>query len=110
MDDGIACDIIKIGNITRNKERFVKRRQRLIGPNGSTLKAIELLTKCYMMVQGNTVSAMGPYKGLKDLRRIILDCMKNVHPIYHIKVSALSVACTIRMIFMIVFFSVDRNL
>jgi ribosomal RNA assembly protein len=85
MDDGVACDIIKIGNITRNKERFVKRRQRLIGPNGSTLKAIELLTKCYMMVQGNTVSAMGPYKGLKELRRIIIDCMKNVHPIYHIK-------------------------
>lgn len=37
------------------------------------------------MVQGNTVAAMGPYKGLKDLRRIVLDCMKNVHPIYHIK-------------------------
>lgn len=37
------------------------------------------------MVQGNTVSAMGPYKGLKDLRRIVLDCMKNIHPIYHIK-------------------------
>ncbi|KAJ2961790.1 hypothetical protein NQZ79_g2996 [Umbelopsis isabellina] len=85
LDDGVACDIIKIGNIIRNKERFVKRRQRLLGPNGSTLKAIELLTKCYMMVQGNTVSAMGPYKGLKEIRRIIIDCMKNVHPIYHIK-------------------------
>ncbi|KAI7863472.1 ribosomal RNA assembly protein mis3 [Spinellus fusiger] len=85
LNDGVACDIIKIGNITRNKERFVKRRQRLIGPNGSTLKAVELLTGCYMMVQGNTVSVMGPYKGLKDIRRIVLDCMKNVHPIYHIK-------------------------
>lgn len=42
LDDAVACDIIKIGNIVRNKERFVKRRQRIIGPDGSTLKVREL--------------------------------------------------------------------
>jgi ribosomal RNA assembly protein len=28
---------------------------------------------------------MGPYKGLKTLRRVVEDCIKNIHPIYHIK-------------------------
>jgi ribosomal RNA assembly protein len=85
LQDGVACDIIKIRNLTRNKERFAKRRQRILGPNGTTLKALELLTQCYISVQGNTVSAMGPYKGLKEVRRVVEECMKNIHPIYHIK-------------------------
>mmetsp|Transcript_20541 Transcript_20541/g.43046 ORF Transcript_20541/g.43046 Transcript_20541/m.43046 type:complete len:383 (-) Transcript_20541:245-1393(-) len=86
LQDDWHCDVVKIGGMVRNKERFVKRRQRLLGPDGSTLKALELLTGCYVLVQGNTVSIMGDsWKGLKQCRRVVEDCMNNVHPVYHLK-------------------------
>ncbi|XP_040265984.1 KRR1 small subunit processome component homolog [Bufo bufo] len=85
LQDDMACDIIKIGTLVRNRERLIKRRQRLLGPKGSTLKALELLTNCYIMVQGNTVSALGPFSGLKEVRKVVLETIKNVHPIYNIK-------------------------
>lgn len=37
------------------------------------------------MVQGSTVSIIGDFKSVKILRRIIIDTMLNIHPVYHIK-------------------------
>jgi ribosomal RNA assembly protein len=87
LQDDYQCDIIKIGGMVRNKERFVKRRQRLVGPDGSTLKALELLTGSYVLVQGNTVSIMSSsWSSLKQTRRVVEDCMLNKqHPVYHLK-------------------------
>jgi len=85
MEDEMFCDVIKISGLVRNRDKFVRRRERLVGPDGATLKAIEMLTGCYVLVQGKTVSVMGPPKGLETVRQIVIDCMNNIHPVYTIK-------------------------
>lgn len=81
----ITCDIINIAQKGMSTRRFVKRRDRLIGPKAQTLKALEILSGCYVLVQGKTVSVMGPVKGTQMVRKIVEDCMNNIHPIYGLK-------------------------
>lgn len=49
----------------------MKRRQRILGPNGMTLKALQILTNCYILIQGATVSVIGNFKDLKTVRRVV---------------------------------------
>eukprot|EP01079_Euglenida_sp_SAG-EU17-18_P008484 gene8484-1518_t len=85
LQDDTVCDIIKIGNLVRNKSTFVKRRLRLIGPQGKTLKALELLTGAYVLIHGNTVSVVGQHGACKQVHEIVKDTFRNIHPIYGIK-------------------------
>ncbi len=82
FENDIVCDIISIGMKSKSTKRFVRRRDRLIGPQGQTLKALEILTNCYVLVQGKTVAVMGPHRGCQDVRKVVEDCMRNIHPIY----------------------------
>jgi ribosomal RNA assembly protein len=44
-----------------------------------------LSSDVYLSLQGNTVACLGPYQGLKQARKVVVDTMNNVHPIYNIK-------------------------
>ncbi|KAL6346947.1 hypothetical protein AAG906_006007 [Vitis piasezkii] len=89
LNDEMQCNIIKMNKFVHTcnlqwptptllqQERFVKRRQHLVGPNSSTLKALEILTGCYILVQVHC---------LKQVRRVLEDCIQNkMHPVYHVK-------------------------
>ncbi|CAC26992.1 Rev interacting protein Rip-1-like protein [Guillardia theta] len=83
--DDIFCEIIKISKFTSSRQSFLKKRKRLIGNNGVTVKTIELLTKCYILIQGNTVACMGKFRDLKWCINIITKSMTNNHPIFYLK-------------------------
>ena len=65
LTDAAFGEVIRIHH--PKQSIFVKRRFRLIGPEGQTLKAIELLTDTYMMVQGKTVAVVGSYRGINEV-------------------------------------------
>jgi ribosomal RNA assembly protein len=49
------------------------------------IKALSLLTGCFITIQGRTLAAVGPIRGLEDVQRVADDAMRNVHPVLHIQ-------------------------
>ena len=91
LQDKYAYNVIKIGGTVRKKEHFVKQWQWLVGPEGATIKALKILTKCYVLLQVNTISVIGKleFSSIKTVRSVVKDCMRNVHPVYNIQAQTL---------------------
>lgn len=85
LEDDYFCEVIDIKRMVKRESTFERRRDRLIGPKGATLKAIQILTKCYVLVHGKTVSVVGGFRGIEEAKGIVIDCMNNIHPVYQIK-------------------------
>jgi len=44
---------------------------------------IEKLTECYVLIQGNTLSAIGPHKGLREVRSADTYFQHNFSSLYY---------------------------
>lgn len=73
LEDEMQCDIIEIGGLVQSKKQLDKRKLLLLGPNSATVKAIGILTRCYLLIKGRTVSVMGLFNNLEKVRSIIED-------------------------------------
>ncbi|XP_050373016.1 uncharacterized protein LOC126790716 [Argentina anserina] len=95
LDADVRCDFIEIGPLRQglcakygiNEEQFTERWKRFLGPNNTCIKNIQCLSGCYISAHGHcTVSVIGKSKGLKMVRKILVDCMRNkMHPTVHIR-------------------------
>lgn len=85
LDDDVFCEVVRIDNLVKKKEIFEKRRERLIGKSENILKALRLLTKCSIYVQGGTVTCIGPYRGIAEVKKVILGTITNTHPVFLLK-------------------------
>lgn len=83
LEDDVFSEIIPINLITTNEKTFENRKHRISNPK--TLKAIELLTKCNVLISGKTACVVGNYKGINDAKHIIISCFENIHPVFEIK-------------------------
>ncbi|MES1904256.1 MAG: ribosomal RNA assembly protein krr1 [Paramarteilia canceri] len=84
-DENTSSALVYIKRYVKDKKVFINRRNRMFGPDGMTLKAIQMITETTLIIQGGTVAIIGPERGVKNAVKIVEDVMKNVHPVFSIK-------------------------
>lgn len=64
-DEHFVFDIIDVKPMVRDSKRLLSVMGRIIGKNGSTRRAIEEITKCWVAVDENFVSVIGPFENVQ---------------------------------------------
>lgn len=85
FDDKMSYAWINIQALASDKEVFINRRNRLIGPNGDTLTALKMLTKTYILVKSKSVCVIGPFASVLQVEQFVLKVMENYHPVHLLK-------------------------
>jgi len=70
MDENYVIDIIDLKDYVR-KDRVKKVAGRIIGRNGSSKRAIEEITGCFLSVDDNYVSFIGIYENVHLIREAL---------------------------------------
>ncbi|EJW04243.1 hypothetical protein EDEG_01475 [Edhazardia aedis USNM 41457] len=87
FNDNVFCEVINIKQLAKssNKAVFQNRKHRLEGKNGDTIKALQLLTKTYITMEGKSLCVVGKYKGINEVSDIVEKVFQNQHPVYLLK-------------------------
>jgi ribosomal RNA assembly protein len=64
-DENMILDTIDVKTIIKDHKRLKVVMGRIIGKEGSTRKAIEEITKCFISVKDHYVSVIGPYENVQ---------------------------------------------
>lgn len=71
-DENYVLDVIDVKSmIRRGEDRLKVVIGRIIGKEGSTRKVIEEITKCYISIEDNFVSVIGPYENISVVHEAI---------------------------------------
>ncbi|KAI5148616.1 ribosomal RNA assembly protein [Enteropsectra breve] len=83
LEDDVFSEIIPINLLCSSEKVYERRRARIMNPK--ILKALELLTKTYILIASKAACIVGPQRGVNQAKQVIISCFENIHPAYEIK-------------------------
>lgn len=85
FQNGMTHLIFNLKSVIHDKKVLLNRRNRLIGPDQSILKALRMSTGCFIQIMKKCVCIIGPFKKVLVVEEFIQKTMENFHPVHLMK-------------------------